>query len=187
MKKQIKTTVFATFLMSALLSTSACADDTSNKALVKTHAKISKNYEGVSHIDAQALSQMDEESYILFDVREKDEFVVSHIENSIWVDPSIKVSSFTQQYAGLIGDKTVILYCSVGVRSSQLAEKLMTSRPETDTSPIYNLENGVFGWHNENRPLVSETASTDYIHPYNRLWGRMVNRKSLRRYEQEEK
>lgn len=187
MKKQIKTTVVSTFLISAVLSTSACADDTSNKALVKTHAKIMKNYEGVSHIDAQALSQMDEDSYILFDVREKDEFEVSHIENSIWVDPSIKVSSFTQQYAGPIGDKTVILYCSVGVRSSRLAEKLMTSRPETDSSPIYNLENGVFGWHNENRPLVSETASTDYIHPYNRLWGRMVNRKSLRRYEQEEK
>lgn len=187
MKKQIKTTVFATFLMSALLSTSACADDTSNKALVKTHAKISKNYEGVSHIDAQALSQMDEESYILFDVREKDEFVVSHIENSIWVDPSIKVSSFTQQYAELIGDKTVILYCSVGVRSSRLAEKLMSSMPETDKSQIYNLENGVFGWHNENRPLVSATSSTDYIHPYNRLWGRMVNRKSLWRYEPDEK
>jgi len=174
-----------TLVLTIALSDASFAQsaDTMNKALVKTHTKIMKNYDGVSHIDAQALSQMDTESYILFDVREKDEFDVSHIENSIWVDPSMKAASFTEEYAEQIGDKTVILYCSVGVRSSRLAEKLISSRPDTKTTPIYNLENGVFGWHNESRPLVTETAVTDYIHPYNRLWGRMVNRKSLRRYE----
>jgi len=46
---------------------------------------------------ALILSQMDEDSYIIFDVREKDEFEVSHIENSIWVDPSIDASSFNAQ------------------------------------------------------------------------------------------
>jgi len=180
----------AAYIIALGLSSSAFAQtkaDTMNKALVKTHATLSKRYNRVSHIDAQALSEMDEDSYIIFDVREKDEFEVCHIENSIWVDPSIDASSFNAQYSDQIGDKTLVLYCSVGVRSSRLAQKLEKTRPETETSPIYNLENGVFGWHNESRPLVSETASTDYVHPYNRLWGRMVNRKDLRRYEPEEK
>jgi len=180
--------IISYLLVMGLSSTSfAQSEDTMNKALIKTHAKILKNYDGVSHIDAQALSDMDEGSYIIFDVREKDEFDVSHIDNSIWVDPSIDASDFNAQYAEQIEGKTVVLYCSVGVRSSRLAEKLMTSKADAKMSPIYNLENGIFGWHNESRPLITENASTDFVHPYNRIWGRMVNRKDLRRYEQDRK
>ena len=185
MIRPAKIIILTTCLIPFILSTSACADDTANKALDKTHGKITKTYEAVRHINSEALSSFDEESYLIFDVRERDEFAVSHIENSIWVDPSIDAASFYEKYAEQIGDKALVLYCSVGVRSSRLAEKLMTSGGPENSSKIYNLENGIFGWHNESRPLVVNSNATDYVHPYNFVWGRMVNRKDLKRYKRD--
>jgi len=159
-------------------------DMNENNALTKTHNKILKNYEDVLHIDADKLSEMKQEDVVVFDIREQDEFAVSHLEGAIWADPDIKASTFLKNYGEIIGDKAVILYCSVGVRSSRLAEKLQAEM--TETAEIYNLEKGIFGWHNEKRPLyqtsITETVEpTDYIHPYNFVWGRMVNRGALKR------
>jgi len=61
----------------------------------------------------------------------------------------------------------------------------MTSGGPANSSKIYNLENGIFGWHNESRPLVVNSNATDYVHPYNFVWGRMVNRKDLKRYKRD--
>ena len=178
--------------LAPLLSvTSALADDNAdsyNKALTKTHSKIIKNYETVPHIDSKGLSNMSPDEIILFDVREKDEYDVSHIEGAIWVDPDIDSSSFLQSYSDEIGDKIVILYCSVGVRSSRLAEKLKRQKTANTTARVYNLEKGIFGWHNEKRPLYHNTnteksSPTDYVHPYNFVWGRMVNRDELKSSE----
>ena len=178
-------------LASLLSVTSALAEDDAasyNKALTKTHSKIIKNYETVPHIDSEALSKMGPDEIILFDVREKDEYDVSHLEGAIWVDPDIDSSSFLQSYRDKIGNKTVILYCSVGVRSSRLAEKLKQRNEPNTPATIYNLEKGIFGWHNEKRPLyhkanTPQSSPTDYVHPYNYLWGRMVNRDELKRSE----
>ena len=55
----------AAYIIALGLSSSSFAQtkaDTMNKALVKTHATLSKRYNRVSHIDAQALSKMDEDS-----------------------------------------------------------------------------------------------------------------------------
>lgn len=189
MRDRMIRSTFMGLLMSLVMSASSFANETAttdNKALNKTHAKVSKSYEGVSHINADTLASMDKESFLIFDVRERDEFDVSHIENSTWVKPSMEADEFYVVYGEQIKDKTLVLYCSVGVRSSRLAEKLMTSRPAANNSPIYNLEKGIFGWHNESRPLELNSDSTDFVHPYNRLWGRMVNRKDLRRYKSEE-
>lgn len=157
--------------------------NTSNKALIKTHAKLEKNYKQVSHITAQRLSEMDDDSYLVFDVREADEFAVSHLEGAIWVDPDMNPDAFYSAYGAQASGKMIVLYCSVGVRSTRLAQRLLSTQSGEDAAPIYNLENGIFGWHNESRPLSAQNGATDFVHPYNRLWGRMVNRKDLRRYE----
>jgi hypothetical protein len=34
-------------------------------------------------------------------------------------------------------------------------------------------------------PLVSNTGTTRYVHPYNQRWGRMLDRKQLIRYTSE--
>ena len=155
---------------------------TENKGLIETHTFISKQYTHVPHIEADDLANMDESSYILFDVRQQDEYAVSHLKNAILVDPSLSVSEFREQFKEILVDKILIFYCSVGVRSSRLAEQLIVYESEIKQSSIYNLKNGIFGWHNESRPLFQQSELTDYIHPYNRVWGLAVNRSNLKRY-----
>lgn len=190
MKKSIKTAFVLAFCV--LVPLTSWANDifsTKNKALTKTHTNIVRDYEIVEHINSEELSQMDNNNYILFDVRERDEFVISHIDGAIWVNPSMEVDEFIEKYSEQIVDKTLILYCSVGVRSSRLAEKLLKKVASPIITQVYNLENGLFGWHNESRPLIQKQdnseKNTDYIHPYNFIWGRMINRKELKRYNPE--
>ena len=176
----------ALFIAIFCLSHAAIAAEqvpTPNKALAKTHIKITQNYETVQHIKARDVATMKQASYLIFDIREEKEYAVSHIQNAIWVDPSITASEFYEHFGPQAKHKTIILYCSVGVRSSRLAERLMAGKSENQVVQIYNLESGIFGWHNESRPLVHAGDSTNYVHPYNRIWGRMVNRKTLRRYK----
>ena len=166
---------------------SACAGPNSeNEALKETHQKVVKDYKTVSHITASSLSEMDSKDYVLIDVRESEEFAVSHIAGAIWVDPEIDADRFLSLYGDLISGRSVIFYCSVGVRSSRLAEKIQRSEAFQTPVQIYNLEAGVFGWHNEKRPLVQRSKdvirSTEFIHPYNRWWGRMINRDKLKKY-----
>jgi len=165
--------------------TSQAKETTTNDGLLRVHTLISKRYGNVSHVTAGNMANMDGDTYVIFDVREKDEYAVSHIENAIWVDPSISASTFYEQFGAQIIDKKLILYCSVGVRSTQLADKLMASNIEQSEFEIYNLENGIFGWHNESRPLFRFSNTTDFIHPYNSVWGLMVNRKEFKRYKTE--
>lgn len=166
---------------------SACAaPNNENEALRNTHEKIVRNFEGVSHISAASLSDMAPKEYVLFDVRESEEYDVSHINGAIWVDPDIDAEEFLELYGDRLKGKFVILYCSVGVRSSRIAEQIKAYQSSPTSTSIYNLEAGVFGWHNEKRPLVqlSEDGpiSTEFIHPYNRWWGRMLNRDALKKY-----
>lgn len=184
MNTYTKSAVLASLML--LISAASFAHDkasTLNSALTNTHSKISKRYKAVSHIKAEDVATMNADDYLIFDIREQDEFALSHIKNAIWVDPSIDSSGFYEQFNDQIEGKTLILYCSVGVRSSRLAKKLMAAETKNKPTQIYNLENGIFGWHNESRPLFQSNQPTDFVHPYNRIWGRMVNRKNLRRYK----
>jgi len=67
-------------------------------------------------------------------------------------------------------NKTVIVYCSVRGRSTHLAARSKAQLLEKGARDVVNLEGGgIFGWHNEKRPLVSATGTIDYIHPYNEM------------------
>ena len=170
----------------ALARTNTGSDNT---ALAETHLDILEDYQSVSHIKAAKLLGMDPSSYVLFDVRARAEYDVSHIDGSIWVDPELSAVDFYEAHKTTISGKQVVLYCSVGVRSSRLAERLYAFKPEDLTSKVFNLEMGVFGWHNQKHPLVKASdhnqISTDYIHPYNHWWGRMINRADLKKYNAE--
>jgi len=183
MKNVIVTFTFTTLLLINFSGNAKSIEKSSNKALISTHNVISSRYKAVPHLKARDVNKMDKGSYVIFDVREKGEYAVSHIEDAIWVDPSIDTATFYEKFSDVITDKTLILYCSVGARSTKLAAKLLDDRE--DELNIYNLENGIFGWHNESRPLFQAAKSTEFVHPYNRIWGRMVNRKELKRYKTE--
>ncbi len=153
-----------------------------DRTLASVHSNVVKEYQSVRHINAQDFSKLDRSKLVIFDVREKTEYAVSHLDNAIRVDPDLDPDDFMRKYADRIAGKTVIVYCSVGVRSSALAERIDPLLTSSGSKPAYNLTGGIFQWHNEGRPLTRGAQSTTYVHPYNKSWGRLITNKSLISY-----
>lgn len=156
--------------------------------LQRIHQGISTKFPEIDHISSVDLTRQDRNSLIIFDTRQRSEYQVSHIRGATRVDPDIDTEQFLQQYGDRIKGKTVIFYCSVGARSTELADRMSSGLKLIGAKRILNLENGVFGWHNENRPLVSQSGqATELIHPYNGFWGRLIDRQDLIKEEPENK
>ncbi len=154
-----------------------------NKKLSQVHQAIQHQFPEVDHIDTQTLITMAPEDVILFDVREQAEFRVSHLKNAVRVDPTISAEEFVQTFAAQSKGKKAVFYCSVGQRSSDLANRAAQPLLSSGAKAVYNLENGIFGWHNEGRDIVqSDGAVTRYVHGYDRLWGRLVKDQKHTRY-----
>ena len=77
----------------------------------------------------------------------------------------------------------MVIYCSVGVRSSRLAEHVVDAVREAGARDVYNLAGGIFAWHNRGYQLVDGSGPTAFVHPYDETWGRLVARRQLWRFE----
>ena len=44
---------------------------------------------------------------------------------------------------------------------------------------VYNLEGSIFAWANEGRKIYHGKRETDKVHPYDKIWGRLL-KNSLR-------
>lgn len=145
--------------------------------------ELQNSFPNIGHVSAEKLSQWQSagKEVLLIDVREEDEFAVSHLEGALRIDPKASAS----EVAAIIGDakgKDVIFYCSVGVRSSQLADRAKDSLQQLGAGDIYNLRGGIFAWHNDERPLISDTGDTQMVHAYNGVWGKLVTRQDYVSY-----
>ena len=147
---------------------------------------IEADFAAIRHIGAAELEDLQSKSDVpvLFDVREVEEFAVSRLSGAKQVDPGIANAAFMEHHGDSLRGKTVIFYCSVGVRSSQLAEQLQDALLEAGARQVYNLQGGIFNWHNEARTLTADTGPTSYVHPYNDYWGQLLTRRNLIRYDQ---
>jgi len=161
----------------------ALADDGASAKLGAFHDSLMQRYPGVSHVTPKDLEHMSRQSLVFFDVRETDEYAISRIEGAIRVPPSIRASAFLEQHADKIDGKTVVLYCSVGERSSRLAERLRSQA--VAAKEIHNLEGGIFRWHNEFRQVADSDGVTPFIHPFSRRWGRLLERRDQIRMRSE--
>jgi rhodanese-related sulfurtransferase len=108
----------------------------------------------------------------LLDVREPDEFAVSHLRGARRVAPDLADVSTLQLEPGA----TVVVYCAVGVRSAALFARLRAGGVRN----VYNLLGGLFEWANQGRPLYRGATRAYGAHPYDRLWGTLL-RPELRR------
>ncbi len=154
--------------------------------LVEEQREIRKQHPNVAHIGADQLEDLlknTRDKVVLFDVREKPEFEVSHIEGSIRVDPGMTGEEFLSQYGDTVQNRKVVFYCSVGYRSSSMAEILVNQSPAHSSENVANLRYGLFGWHNQQRKLVNGKSPTDLIHPYNFWWGRLIERRESTSYK----
>ncbi len=105
---------------------------------------------------------------VLLDARTPAEYAVSHLPGARRVDPDATADDL-QSMLGR-SEPPVVVYCSVGVRSAGVVERLR----EAGVSDVHNLEGSIFRWANEGRPLVRDGQRVEEVHPYDAVWGRLL-------------
>jgi rhodanese-related sulfurtransferase len=108
------------------------------------------------------------EHYLILDTREKNEYDVSRIRGAVWIgyaDFEIAVLDSVER------DKNIIVYCSVGYRSSMIAQRLMGA----GFLQVKNLYGGIFKWANDGNPLYRNKDKVDQIHGYSRKWAAYIS------------
>ena len=130
----------------------------------------------VTVAEAEALLETHPEDWRVLDVREPDEYAVSHLPGAIRVPPDAGSEAFLQTVGDQLADKRVLFYCSVGQRSSKLASRMQDVVREAGGTGIANLRGGIFRWFGEHGPLVNADGPVDRIHPYSAVWGALIPR-----------
>lgn len=113
------------------------------------------------------LADSTREAPLLLDVRQPEEYAVSHLPGAIRVSPDASADQLRDDFDL---SRPLVLYCSIGYRSSALAEQLIAA----GATQAMNLEGSIFKWANEGRPLRRDGEATEQAHPYNRKYGRML-------------
>jgi len=129
------------------------------------------NKESVPYISVQELAMPKIEAIIL-DARELDEYKVSHINNAVHVgydefDLDTVVKSLPDT------SSTIVVYCSVGIRSENIAHKLK----KAGYSNVLNLYGGIFEWKNNNFPVYDINGNkTEDIHVFSKAWSKWLKK-----------
>ncbi|MEM8973904.1 MAG: rhodanese-like domain-containing protein [Pseudomonadota bacterium] len=164
-------------------SHSATAGD--GYSLPKLEQSIAKRFPTVDSLTLQQFqaAHQGNQDVIILDVRETGEFNVSRLARSERVDPGISKLEFLKRFAANARGKTFVLYCSVGYRSSKLAASIQQSLKQAGAQGVYNLQGGIFAWHNDAKPLVKAGKTpTRLVHPYSDKWGRYLTNRDLTSY-----
>ena len=131
--------------------------------------KIENEFPDVTFISAdelQALYESDEVPFVV-DVREAEEFAVSHLQHAKNLETGTSIATQVRDKA-----TPIVVYCSVGYRSAAVAEELMA----LGYSNVRNLHHSIFDWAEKGLSLRNAEGETDKVHPFNRIWGRLVNK-----------
>ena len=160
---EIKTTLLKHILYFGLLIFSSnflFAQKTIERTLEKFNKK------SVPYITVEELQNS--KDVILLDAREKKEFDVSHIKNAIYVGyKNFNLDSITEKNK----NKKIIVYCSIGVRSEDIGEKLIAK----GYTNVYNLYGGIFRWVDHDYPVFDTTNNqTNKIHAFSKYWSKLV-------------
>ena len=135
-------------------------------------ATIAARYPGVRTVTTGALAaELGDRGPLLLDAREADEYAVSHLPGARRVDPDASAGSLAAALGGVARDRPVVVYCSVGIRSAGVAERLAAA----GFTDVRNLEGSIFRWANEGRPLERGGGAADRVHPYDATWGRLLD------------
>ncbi len=118
----------------------------------------------------ELLAQETDPAPLLLDARSSAEYAVSHLRSALSTpdeDAALAV------LADIAPGREIVVYCSVGMRSSALAEKLRT-RGFTRAA---NLEGGIFAWANAGQPTYRGEERVDLVHPFDERWGKLLTPK----------
>ncbi len=137
---------------------------------------IGKSFPDVPQLSAADLAAWladeDRPAPLLLDVRDAKEFAVSRLPGAILAPDLDRVLGLLAD-EDFARDRPVVVYCSVGWRSSEVGQELI----ESGRASVFNLDGSIFAWANEGRPLVGGgEVATSRVHPYDRRWGRLLAR-----------
>ena len=136
------------------------------KTIQEVLVKYNKNL--VPYISVNELKE--KQNVILFDSRDATEYKVSHLKNANHVgfddfDSKKIKEKFTNPNA------TIIVYCSIGVRSEIIGKKLL----KMGYKNVFNLYGGIFEWSNQNLPVYdSDDKQTQNVHAFSKEWGKYL-------------
>ncbi len=170
--RNVRRTVFAIVLCAALSAPNATAEPSTEALWQETLNRIRDDFPRVNHISTDELATMlaRQTPFVLLDTRRPEEFSVSHIKGAVL---SEDVGDALDALENRSRDDLVIVYCSVGYRSSKIAAKLA----RRGYSNVFNLEGSLFKWANEDRPLFRDVRPAAKVHPYDDEWGQLLEPK----------
>tara|TARA_R100000306_G_scaffold10202_2_gene12985 strand:- start:358 stop:858 length:501 start_codon:yes stop_codon:yes gene_type:complete len=129
------------------------------------------NTRSVPYISVEELRmfQMNDAVTVL-DAREPEEFAVSHIKSAI----NVGYNDFTseeKQLQNLNKNIPVVVYCSVGIRSEKIGEKLK----KAGFTKVKNLYGGIFEWKNKGYPVFDSAGKeTENVHAFSKPWSQYL-------------
>lgn len=139
----------------------------------KSLSKLLKKYntESIPYIYVDSLKNC-MNTITLLDARENKEFRVSHIKNAIFVGyTTFSIEKTIKKLPNK--DAKIVVYCSLGIRSEDIAEKLMRK----GYTNVYNLYGGIFEWKNkENNVFNANEEKSEKIHAFNKEWGKWLKK-----------
>jgi rhodanese-related sulfurtransferase len=138
-------TILSVLLGFALLTPMVLAQEKSSKpaAEKKTETKV----QNAKPEQFDALRKADTNSTVVLDVRTKKEYREGHIPGSVMID--FNADDFEQQVAKLDKDKTYLVHCAAGGRSSRACKKM----EQLGFKKLYNLEGGMGAWEKAGKPV----------------------------------
>ena len=122
----------------------------------------------VPYIQVEELAQLiiQKRNIKLLDTREASEYSISHIQESIYAGYDDFDLKSIQNH--IKKNDTIIVYCSIGVRSERIGKNLKKAGYHT----VLNLYGGIFEWVNNGMDVYDhQNKSTEKIHAYDRFWG----------------
>jgi rhodanese-related sulfurtransferase len=113
---------------------------------------------------------------LVYDVREREEFVISRIPGAMHVNPATPAELGLARIAGRARGATVVFYCAIGMRSADFAQGVYHELMARGAQKVLVLEGGIIDWHNQGQSLVDSNGPSRFVHPFNdELKGRLKN------------
>lgn len=129
------------------------------------------NSHSIPYISVEQLKAIQQkDSFLILDARELEEFKVSHLKNAKYVGyKNFSSEEIQQQFPNK--SQPIVVYCSLGVRSEKIGEKLQ----KLGYKNIQNLYGGIFEWKNNNYPVYNTAnKETDTVHAFNKKWSKWL-------------
>ena len=153
-----------------LLLLGACASKPSPE-WTDLKAEIRERFPTVSQLSTAELRDWSKrgQDVLLLDARAGEEYAVSHLAGARHAPSESEAMRILD---GAPKHRRIVVYCSVGYRSSALAREL-GARGYTD---VHNLEGSIFEWANAGYPLYRGGQRVREVHPFDAHWGRLLER-----------